>query len=263
MLLSRPPKNEKLKSIVERFWSVDDPDAAGNETLLPSGKAQIIFGLSDIPFEIYGSQADPTVARAFQIFQGPASRPRHVGRRTQIALCGVAFTAGGAGTIHSRIDETSDRVIDLADLWSDDASDLRERLCNLQDEHMRLDFLEAEISKRVFEKLELAEIQKGIELLRNGHSIEETCDALGCTPFLFRKRFLRSVGFTPKHYLRIERFRLAVSQLEPQSSLADVAADSSFSDQAHMTREVSEFGRMTPGQLKSMVRPYPGHIPDD
>ena len=101
-----------------------------------------------------------------------------------------------------------------------------------------------------------------MKLLAAGASINRVCEALGCSPYVFRKKFLRNVGFTPKRYLRIERFRTALHRLTPAASLPDVAFDARYSDQSHMTREMEHFASMTPGRLRASARPHPGHVPE-
>lgn len=263
MLISRTPKNAKLLSIVERLWCVNDPSAGQNETILPSGKAQIIVSLSGETLPIDSPSGEVSDERSLQVFQGPTSRPRHVSRKPQVALCGVAFLAGGAGAIHDRIDKTVDRALDLGTVLGDADNSLQERLCQLGDDHARLDLLELEIVKRVRSTADVLRVRDSIRLLQDGLRIDDVCDALGCTPYLLRKLFLRNVGFTPKRFLRIDRFRDAVGRLTPEATLANVAAECSFADQAHMTREIGTIAQMTPGGLQSIDRQYPGHVPDD
>jgi hypothetical protein len=49
MLTAREPKSDTTRLIADRLWCVSDATADGYETLLPSGRAQIIFSLSGIP----------------------------------------------------------------------------------------------------------------------------------------------------------------------------------------------------------------------
>lgn len=263
MLLFRPPTSKKLTGIVEQFWAINDPEAEGHESLLPSGKAQMIFSLSNIPLATSAPDAAPLGTQAMQVLQGPMSVPRRVSRSSQVALCGVAFTAGGVGAILDHVEDISDRVLDLCGLWGPCAHDLRECLCNAKTDHSRLDLLEVEILRRLTNTTDVSLVQRAISLLKDGHTIKDTCAIMDCTPYIFRKLFLKTVGFTPKRYLRIARFRATAAELTPYSSLVEVAADRSYADQAHMTREVDRFGSMTPGRLKSIDRRYPGHVPDD
>lgn len=56
------------------------------------------------------------------------------------------------------------------------------------------------------------------------------------------------MGITPKHYQRILRVKKAMSyiRLHKEAKLSDVAQRFGFSDQAHMTREFSTIGCITP-----------------
>lgn len=263
MLQSCLPKNAKLNLIVERLWCVSDMAADGYETVLPSGKAQIIFSLSDIPLATHDPDSGVQETDAHQIFQGPSSRPRRISRKPQISLCGLSFCPGGAGAFFGRIDDTADRVIDLGRFWGGEAARLGEQLRTLNSHRARLDLLEDEIGRRISDPSDIVLLGQGIKLLRAGFAVDHVCEELGCSPYIFRKLFLRNVGFTPKRYFRIERFRTAAGRLTPAASLADVAVDTRFSDQSHMTREIDHFALMTPGRLRSSNRPHSGHVLED
>lgn len=257
------PRNANLNGIVDRLWCVSDTTADGYETLLPSAKPQVLFSLSDIPLVTHDPEDDGPEADVYEVFQGPSSRPRRVSRRSQIALCGISFCPGGAGAVFGGINETADRVIALRQFWGEDAARFNARLRSLNSDGARFDFLEDELLWRISDTTEIEFLARGIQLLEAGHSVDHVCRELGCSPYIFRKAFLRNVGLSPKRYLRIERFRAAVSQISSTASLADVASEMEFSDQAHMTRETHQFARMTPGRLRASNRPYAGHVLDD
>lgn len=62
---------------------------------------------------------------------------------------------------------------------------------------------------------------------------------------------------TPKRFARIVRFHNALTLLGRTESIATIAAELEYYDQAHMYRDFSEFGRLTPGEFLS-ARRYPG-----
>lgn len=262
MLTAREPANETTRLVVDRLWCVSDPAADGYETLLPSGRAQVIFSLSDILLDEHDPDTPNRRSASLHILQGPSTVPRRISRRSHVSACGVSFLPGGAGALFGRIDGTTDRVVDLGRLWGGDAARLRDRLRALDTHHARLDLLEAEIERRIGDLSAMMVLSCGIERLRAGAAIKAVAQELGLSPHLFRKLFLANVGLTPKRYLRIERFRTAIGRLTPAASLADLAADARFSDQSHMTREVEEFASMTPGRLRDSNRPYAGHVLD-
>jgi AraC-like DNA-binding protein len=263
MLTVREARTEKTRLIIDRLWCVTDPTAAGEETILPSGRVQIIFSLSGLPLNEHDPDDPQLDARALQIVQGPSTRPRRVSLSSQTSLCGVSFKPGGAGALLGPIDGLTDHVVDLTRLWRGDAMDLRERLETLEAPEARLDLLEHEIEERIGDTTGAATVTRGLERLREGLAIKDVGAELGLSPHLFRKLFLTNVGLTPKHYLRIERFRAALNLLSPDASLSDVAFDAQFADQPHMTREIEQFASTTPGRLKASRRPYAGHVRDN
>lgn len=255
MLTVREAGTEKTRLIIDRLWCVTDPDADGEETILPSGRVQIIFSLS-------GLALSTSEAGATQILQGPSTLPRRVSRKSQTLLCGASFKPGGAGALFAPVDRVTDQVVDLAHFWGDGAVRLRDQLRTLETHEAKLDRLEDEIAKRMGDTAETAAVTHGLERLRAGIAVKDVCRELGLSPHLFRKMFLRNVGLTPKLYLRVERFRAALNLLSPNASLSDVAFQAQFSDQPHMTREVEHFAAVTPGRLQASPRPHPGHVRD-
>jgi AraC-like DNA-binding protein len=262
MLTVREARKEKCQLIIDRLWCVTDPTADGEETILPSGRVQIIFSLSGLPLNEHDPNDPQLDAHALQILQGPSTQPRRVSLNSQTSLCGVSFKPGGAGALFGPIMDITDRVIDLTRIWRGDAARLRGELQALETHEARIDLLEREIEKRIADTSEAAMVTRGLDRMREGHAIKDVCAELALSPHLFRKLFLRNVGLTPKHYLRIERFRAALNLLSPDSSLSDVAFDAQFADQPHMTREIEQFASTTPGRLKTSRRPYAGHVRD-
>ncbi|WP_331284238.1 helix-turn-helix domain-containing protein [Sulfitobacter sp. G21635-S1] len=263
MLIWRCPNEGPLLDVVERIWCVTDSTAKGFETVLPSGKAQIILSLSGLALATHDPCCDAAPSGSFQVFQGPSSRPRRIARDPQVALCGVSFHPGGAAALIDRIDLTADRVLPLGRYWGAEAARLREGLRQRDGHHARLDLLTAEILRRLHSPPGAETVRRGLQCLMSGASVTETCAELGCSPYMFRTLFRRQVGFTPKHFLRIERFRQAARGLLSSDPLAEIAYDADFADQSHMTREVEHFAAMTPGRLRARPRTHPGHVPED
>src|SRR5262249_34716066 len=71
-------------------------------------------------------------------------------------------------------------------------------------------------------------------------------------------RFREHVGVTPKGFGRILRFQRAARELvRPDgASLAEIALDCGYYDQAHLNRDFREFAGRTPTEL--MARRLPG-----
>ena len=64
-----------------------------------------------------------------------------------------------------------------------------------------------------------------------------------------RRRFGAAVGYGPKTFQRVLRFRRFLDGLDGDTDLADAAARTGFADQSHLNRECRELAGMTPAQL--------------
>ena len=79
----------------------------------------------------------------------------------------------------------------------------------------------------------------------------------------FIAMFRQEVGLPPKLYARVMRFRQVLERLEEEPSLdwAALAIEAGYSDQAHFSREFSEFAGVTPEQYRRIAPAFTGHIP--
>jgi AraC-like DNA-binding protein len=77
---------------------------------------------------------------------------------------------------------------------------------------------------------------------------------LGCSPYRLSRAFSREVGVSITHYRNRVRMTRAMDRLEAgESSLAVLAADLGFADQAHLTRTVREQLGHTPTALRRLL----------
>lgn len=83
-------------------------------------------------------------------------------------------------------------------------------------------------------------------------SITGWADHAGLDPASVSRGFLRAYGVSPKRFRLELRTRTAVRALAGwQGSLADLAADHGFADQAHFARAALALTGFTPSQLKA------------
>lgn len=95
-----------------------------------------------------------------------------------------------------------------------------------------------------------------VRLFRDGTArTADVADRVAMSERQFQRLFRYHVGLTPKQYARIRRFRTALGNIlraEPDT-WGRVAADCGFSDQAHMTREITSFFGAPPETLRAQV----------
>jgi AraC family transcriptional regulator len=71
----------------------------------------------------------------------------------------------------------------------------------------------------------------------------------GRSPFHFSRIFTRSMGMTPYRYVVHHRLRAAIDRIRGGMSLAEVAADTGFSDQSHLSRWIRRVHGVTPSEI--------------
>jgi AraC-like DNA-binding protein len=150
--------------------------------------------------------------------------------------------------------ELSERTVGLEDLFGRDAALLGERLHELPDSRARF----AALDQGLLRRLEAApphprpDLDRAWRLLRRSGGlmpIEELARQLGCSRRHLARRFADDVGASPKQAARLIRFEAARARLRAEAratSLARIAADCGYADQAHMAREFRELAGAPP-----------------
>jgi AraC-like DNA-binding protein len=83
----------------------------------------------------------------------------------------------------------------------------------------------------------------------------ETLAGLAClSPYHFIRVFSRHTGLTPHAWLMQHRTRKAQGLLRRGVAIADVAAQTGFTDQSHLTKTFKRLLGYTPGQLRNSVQ---------
>jgi AraC family transcriptional regulator len=86
-------------------------------------------------------------------------------------------------------------------------------------------------------------------------AVDDLARLAGLSSFHFAREFKRSMGFSPHQYVIKQRVEHAKQLLmDARLSIADVAADCGFSDQAHLSRTFKQLVGFTPGQWQKNAR---------
>ncbi len=85
-------------------------------------------------------------------------------------------------------------------------------------------------------------------------SSEELEEVSGFDRYTTARQFRKLLGTSPHRYLVMRRLDRAKIMLSEGGSLADVAADAGFADQAHFTRHFKKTFGMTPGRWMALKR---------
>ncbi len=150
-------------------------------------------------------------------------------------------------------------LIGLDDLLGDEARALLERMVLAATPEKRLAVLEGYL-KALVQRVDPPgrTVNHAFHLIQAAHgeiSTEQLAQACGCSSRTLRSLTVAEAGLAPKHLARIVRIRHALGLLADAGvPLSAAAANSAFSDHAHMSREFRELMGAPPSQLGQRIR---------
>ncbi|HEV2061406.1 MAG TPA: helix-turn-helix domain-containing protein [Solirubrobacteraceae bacterium] len=224
----------------------------------PSGEVHVILS--------FGPRivADGEVVESF--VAAPHTRPAVVESREGQHGVEIRLTPLGAHLVLDvPLHELADRTLPFEDVWGD--GELIARLHDAPSWEARFDLLDGVLADRLAGARPLApEIDGAWRRLVATHGatpIAELVRASGWSRRHFTTSFTRAAGLPPKTFARVLRFDRAKAQLgRPGLSLAGIALQCGYYDQAHFNRDFRAFAGLTPTEL--MARRLPaGHSADE
>jgi AraC-like DNA-binding protein len=189
---------------------------------------------------------------------GKRTRPSQTFAKGPFELTGVVFKPQGLSTllkIHPM--EFNDGSVGLNEFSREN---IGEQLLNARGHHERVarlsEFLRGHLDSSGSEDVLVTEslrlIQKGIRSIR----VPQLLKCLNVSERQFERRFVRAIGVSPHHYIRIARFQAAVRLIKANQfeRLSDVAYDLNFVDQSHFIKDIRAFSGYTPTDLVQTVQ---------
>lgn len=247
---------------VESVWAFEGVQAHAGDWVLPSAKMQLLFNLEARP-----EGMAPTLVC------GLRDRPVWVEAAAMRRIAGAVLTPVGAGAfMRVPVEETLGLDVDLADLWGRTlASVARERMLEAAWASAGLggvlDGVEAVLREAVRPDFSPPDYLRGaVRALAGGTRVAEVIERGGVARSRLRRDFERYVGGAPKLTASLHRFRRALVRLSTSvedgatSSLAEIALDCGYVDQAHMSHELRRFSGMTPAAYARLALRFPGHV---
>ncbi|MEM7492736.1 MAG: AraC family transcriptional regulator [Pseudomonadota bacterium] len=90
---------------------------------------------------------------------------------------------------------------------------------------------------------------------RTQQSLQGLCDSAGVSNRRLEQVFKSTFGVSPKKVQSLLRYEYAVELMQTgRDNLSDIAASAGYSDQSHMTREVSRFSGLPPARLRALLQ---------
>jgi AraC-like DNA-binding protein len=186
---------------------------------------------------------------------GPDTAANVIGLPQGTLTVGIRFRPGRApGFLKARADELTNQSVELDALWGADAAAIAEVLASTPSVQGKQAVLEAALLERLDEVREVdADVDTAIEMIGSAPSqarVGAISKELNVSERQLRRRFENAIGYGPKTFGRVLRFRAFLSLVEEHRySLAAAAAEAGYADQAHLTRECKDLSGLPPAEL--------------
>ncbi|MDN3357727.1 helix-turn-helix domain-containing protein [Actinomadura sp. DC4] len=146
-----------------------------------------------------------------------------------------------------------DGAVSLDDVWDREAVRLRERLSDVPSWEDRFALTEALLARRRADRSlvdrEVAWVWSRIVAGHGSVRVEGLAAEVGWSRKRLWSRFLSQVGLSPKRAAKLVRFDHAAHRLVAGEGAARVAAESGYTDQSHLNRDVMTFTGVTPANV--------------
>lgn len=253
------PVHPTLVPFVKCVWSLDSGGRvcdAPRERILPDGCVELVFHFQD-PFRSHLASGESAVQPP-SLVVGQMTRFLEIEPAGRAGFVAVRFHARGAYLFfHRPLSEVAAGVVDLEDLWPARARECTERVALAPDMATRVRIIEEALVGLLREGGRTdPTVDRGLTLIeaRRGQTrVADLAAEIGVSCRHFRRQFQRAVGLSPKEYGRVSRFLRALRLVSGgrHGSLAEVALECGFFDQAHLNHEFRELAGMSPGDLST------------
>jgi AraC-like DNA-binding protein len=193
---------------------------------------------------------------------GPDRRVKIEAAPPGTTVVGLSFQPGSAlAWLRTPVSEIVDARAPLEWFWGADARRATERICSAKNPDDVARQLELSMKHRLPSAASADEVPRTIFRLvrsRRDFSIPVTSE-LGASLCLsertLRRRCYEAFGYGPKTLDRILRFQrfLELARARGVDGTSDLAVDTGYSDQSHLTREARDLAGMTPSDIREQL----------
>jgi len=248
---------QSLQRHIRCLWRFADPNpSAAPQIIWPDACCELIVNLAE-PMQrwtaITGWQRQSATLFAAQL-----TAPIRLAADGPVHCIGIRLQPAASATIaRQRLIAARDQVVDLMQLDAQFTRSLVGQIARFdrsQSTDALWQFLELSVGRYVIDARVEAAIYS-ITAADGDVRIEAIAARAELSARGFQQCFHASVGLRAKEFARVIRLQASLRLLDSGAlSLADVAADAGFADQAHATRELRRLTGHTPARLLLALR---------
>jgi len=239
---------------VRRIWSLRASlvAGAGFEPVVPDGCMELILNLAD-PFE--RAHGGRTERQASALIAGQMLGPAWIRPTGRVDLLGIRLQPWGSpGLLDLPPGDLAEQIVPADLLMGRAVRELAEELSEIEDLRGRC----ARLADRLVAVLpppnRCSPPAPVVALARGSvRSVSRAAELAGISTRQLERQCRRWIGVAPAQLLQLVRCQRALQRLRsrPDLSLARIAQESGFADQAHLTRELRRLAGQTPAQFRA------------
>lgn len=252
-----------LRQFIECWWFIQAdlaPPAQLEEHIFADARADIVINFGSPYFRsISGSDAAPQVM-ALSNLDAQRRYPVHILQQGQINLVGIRFRPGGlAAFLPMPVGELDGLTLGLRDVFGQAGDDLEQALFLATGQHrVQVGLLDSFFLGRFKsgdEHTLVAHMAATIEQHNGNINVQVLGDTYGYSVRTLDRRFGQIMGFSPKLYARMVRFRQALNCLvrDPATSWAHLVTTYGYYDQPHFIKDFVEFTGTQPTAYRALL----------
>jgi AraC-like DNA-binding protein len=249
------PVPEALQRHIRCVWRLrDDAPGGSPQTIYPDGRCELIVHLGPPP-ECWDAVAG-WHRQASSLFAAQRVTAVRLRATAPLDCLGVRLRPAASALLGARVLEAHrDRIADLVDIDPVFSRNLRAAMRGfVRDDDAKLWRLLAAACARHALDARIESATARLESSAGKARVVAAARAAGMSMRGFQIRFRQCVGTTPKEFARLMRLQATLRALDGDASLSELAADTGFSDQAHVTRELRRVTGLTPARLRTELR---------
>lgn len=248
------PASEPLSKYVKYYWTlegIDDSVAASRERIFPDGCMELIFHYGDL-FRKYSTDIDAfDQPRSF--LHGQLKRFMDIESTGKIGVFSIRFRPDGLHAfIEMDLNELTGNAVSIRDLWGADGCILEEKMLEATTTAQRINIIEQFLIRQMKWRTDnsIHYCVRSIVNSEGSKSIELLSREVNLGRRQLERKFIATVGLSPKLLTRIIRFQNTLHRLEAKqlASLTGVAYSGGFYDQSHFIKDFKEFTGLNPKQ---------------
>ncbi len=246
--IHHPPKI--LSNIVRHYWSLDGHVPTGETYIhrtLANHCPELIFHYGGAFEELAG---DYNTSKTFTTgIHGQTSQIRRFTAKEKYGIFGVHLQPYAIPMLFGiSSGEFKNELVDLS-LLGQSGKDLTNQILSAQSNNQRLQLINGFLQQRLkaFDRPEIVYATQQIYRLNGLVNIKALADGACLSHRQFERKFMEHVGFTPKSFSRIVRFRSLINNYKRHdSTLTKAAYDFGYYDQAHFIQDFKQFSGYNP-----------------